>query len=67
MMMILLQLHDVKYDNIDDEKNFRCFIDVPVSVPYVDDVVSLSLSLDDVVLSCVSRIPFLLRGSVEIL
>jgi hypothetical protein len=28
---------------------------------------SLSLSLDDVVLGYVSRIPFLLRGSVEIL
>jgi hypothetical protein len=39
---------------------------MPVSVPDVDDVVSLSLS-DDVVLGYVSRIPFSLRGSVEIL
>jgi hypothetical protein len=39
---------------------------MPVSVPDVVDVASLSLS-DDVVLSCVCRIPFLLRGSVEIL
>jgi hypothetical protein len=40
---------------------------VPINVPDVDDVASLSLSLDDVVLGYVSRIPFLLRGSVEIL
>jgi hypothetical protein len=39
---------------------------VPVNVPDVDDVVS-PLSPDDVVLGYVSRIPFLLRGSVEIL
>jgi hypothetical protein len=38
-----------------------------VSVPNVDDVVALSLSLDDVVLDYVSRILFSLRGSVEIL
>jgi hypothetical protein len=38
-----------------------------VSVPDVDDVVALSVSPNDVVLSCVSKIPFLLRGSVEIL
>jgi hypothetical protein len=35
---------------------------MPVSVPDVVDVVALSLSPDDV-----CRIPFLLRGSVEIL
>jgi hypothetical protein len=40
---------------------------MPVSVPDVDDVVALSLSPDDVVLGYVSRIPFSLRGSVEIL
>jgi hypothetical protein len=39
---------------------------MPVSVPDVDDVFALSLSPDDVVLSCVCRLPFLLRGSVEI-
>jgi hypothetical protein len=31
-------------DDIDDEKNFRRFIDMLVSVPDVVDVVSLSLS-----------------------
>ena len=36
-------------DDIDDEKNFRWFIDMPVSVPYAVDVVALSLSPDDVV------------------
>jgi hypothetical protein len=40
---------------------------MPVNVPYVDDVAALSLSPNDVVLGYVSRIPFLLRGSVEIL
>jgi hypothetical protein len=40
---------------------------MPVSVPDADDVASLSLSLDDVVLGYVSRIPFSVRGSVEIL
>jgi hypothetical protein len=40
---------------------------VSVSVPEVVDVVSLSLSPDDVVLICVCRTPFLLRGTVEIL
>jgi hypothetical protein len=49
MIMILFQLHDVNDDVIDDEKNFRCFIDVPVSVPNVVDVAALSLSPDDVV------------------
>jgi hypothetical protein len=44
MMMILLQLHVVNDDVIDDEKNFRSFVDVPISVPDVDDVVALSLS-----------------------
>jgi hypothetical protein len=39
---------------------------MPVNVPDADDVVALSLSPDDVVLGYVSRIPFLLRGSVEI-
>ena len=36
-------------DDIDDEKNFWWFIDMPVSVQDVDDVASLSLS-NDVVL-----------------
>ena len=40
---------------------------MPVSVPDADDVAALSLSPDDVVLDYVSRIPFSLRGSVEIL
>jgi hypothetical protein len=40
---------------------------MPVSVPDVDDVVSLFLSPDDVVLGYFSIIPFSLRGSVEIL
>jgi hypothetical protein len=40
---------------------------MPVSVPDVVDVVSLSLSPDDVLLSRVCGIPFLLKGSVEIL
>jgi hypothetical protein len=40
---------------------------MPVSVPDVDDVVSALSFSDDVVLGYVSRIPFLLRGSVEIL
>jgi hypothetical protein len=38
-----------------------------VSVPDAVDVAALSLSPDDAILSCVFRIPFLLRGSVEIL
>jgi hypothetical protein len=38
---------------------------MPISVPVIDDVVALSP--DDVVLGYVSRIPFSLRGSVEIL
>jgi hypothetical protein len=66
MMMMLLQLHVVNDDDIDDEKNFRRFIDVPVSVPVLMMMLP-SPSLDDVVLIHVSRIPFLLRGSVEIL
>ena len=45
-MMMLLQLHDV---NDDDEKIFWWFIDMLVIVPDVVDVVSLSLSPDDVV------------------
>jgi hypothetical protein len=42
---------------------------MPVSVPDANDVATppLSLSPDDVVLGYVSRIPFLLKGSVEIL
>ena len=36
-------------DDVDDEKNFQWFIDMPVSVPDVVDVVSLTLSPDDVV------------------
>jgi hypothetical protein len=43
MMVMSFQLHVVD-DDIDDEKNFRWFIDMPVSVPYVVDVPSLSLS-----------------------
>jgi hypothetical protein len=43
MMMMPFQLPVVD-DDIDDEKNFRWFIDMPVSVPDVVDVVSLSLS-----------------------
>ena len=45
MMMMLLQLHVVNDDVIDDEKNFRWFIDVSVNVPDGDDVAALSLSL----------------------
>ena len=44
MMMMLLQLHVVNDDDIDDEKNFWSFIDVSVSVPNVDDDVALSFS-----------------------
>ena len=44
MMMMLLEHHAVNDDDIDDEKNFRWFIYVQVSVPDVDDVVALSLS-----------------------
>jgi hypothetical protein len=40
---------------------------MPVNVPDTDDVAALSLSPDHVVLGYVSRIPFSLRGSVEIL
>jgi hypothetical protein len=40
---------------------------MPISVPDAEDVATLSLSLDDVVLGYVSRIPFSLRVSVEIL
>jgi hypothetical protein len=43
MMMMPFQLPTVN-DDIDDEKNFLQFIHMPVSVPYVFDVVSLSLS-----------------------
>ena len=43
MTMMLFQLHAVNNDVIDDEKNFRWFIDVPVSVPDVDDDASLLL------------------------
>jgi hypothetical protein len=50
MMMMILHLHVVNDDVIDDEKNFRLFIDMPVSVPDVFDVATLSLSPDDVVL-----------------
>ena len=45
MMMMLLQLHAVKDDVIDDDKNFQWFIDMIVSAPDADDVASLSLSL----------------------
>jgi hypothetical protein len=44
MMMMPFQLHVVD-DDIDDEKNFRSFIDMLVSVQDDDDVFSLSLSL----------------------
>jgi hypothetical protein len=40
---------------------------MPVNVPDVDDVVSLSLSLLMMLYWVMSIIPFLLRGSVEIL
>jgi hypothetical protein len=40
---------------------------VPVSVPDANDDAAPSSSLDDVVFSHASRIPFSLRGSVEIL
>ena len=43
MMMMPFHLLDVD-DDIDDEKNFRWFIDMSDSVPYVVDVASLSLS-----------------------
>ena len=43
MMMMLFQLLAMD-DDVDDEKNFRRFIDMPVSVPDVVDVVALSLS-----------------------
>ena len=46
-MMIPFQLF--VGNDIDDEKNFRWFIDMPVSVPDVVDVASLSLSPNDVV------------------
>jgi hypothetical protein len=42
MMMMLLQLHAINDDDIDDEKNFRRFIDVAVSVSDIDDDVALS-------------------------
>ena len=48
MMMMPFQLHVVD-DDIDDEKNFRWFIDMPVSVPEVVDVAAISLSPDNVV------------------
>ena len=60
MMMMPFQLLVVD-DDIDDEKKFQWFIDMPVSVPDTVDVVALSLSW------WCCRIPFLLRGSVEIL
>ena len=63
-MMMLLMLHVV---NDDDDKNFWWFIDVWTNVLDDVDVVSLSLSLDDVVLGYECRITFLLRGIVEIL
>ena len=67
MMMMLLHLHAMKDDVIDDEKNFLWFIDMPVSVPDADDVAALSLTPDDVVLGYASRILFSLREGVEIL
>jgi hypothetical protein len=44
MMMMSFQLPVVD-DDIDDEKKFQSFIDMIVSVLYVFDVASLSLSL----------------------
>ena len=44
MMMMLLQLHFVNDDDIDDEKNFQWFIDVLVNVLDVDDNATLSFS-----------------------
>ena len=41
---MLLQLHAINDDDIDDEKNFRRFIDVPSSVPNVVDDVVLSFA-----------------------
>ena len=46
---MLLQLHAVKDDFIDDQKKNWWFIDMSASVSDVVDVVSLSLSHDDVV------------------
>ena len=66
-MMMLLQIHVVNDDDIDDDKKILWFVDVPFSVPDVVDDASLSLPPDDVLLGYVSRIPFSLRGSVEIL
>jgi hypothetical protein len=43
MMMMPFHLPAVD-DDIDDDKNFRSFIDMPVNVLDVVDVVSLSLS-----------------------
>jgi hypothetical protein len=40
---------------------------VPINIPNVDDDDALSLSPNDVVLGYISRIPFSLRWSVEIL
>ena len=48
MMMMPFQLPVVN-DDIDDEKNFRWFIDMSISVPDVVVVSYLSLSPDDVV------------------
>jgi len=48
MMMMPFQLPTMN-DDIDDEKNFRWFIDMSVSVLDDVDVVALSLSPDDVV------------------
>ena len=44
MMKMLLQLHAVNDDDIDDDKNFWWFVDMPINVPDVDDIVALSLS-----------------------
>jgi hypothetical protein len=40
----LLHIHVVNDDDIDDEKNFRLFIDVSVNVPDANDDVALSFS-----------------------
>ena len=43
MVIMLLHLHGVNEDDIDDEKKIWWFIDMPVSVLDVVDDVSLSL------------------------
>jgi hypothetical protein len=49
MMMMLLQLHAVNDDVIDDEKNFSMIYRYASQCSRCCDVVALSLSPDDVV------------------